>query len=66
MRKTFTGWQVIMSARRDRNLMMLRTDVEADAEEKCNSCYADQHVPPLMTAPGFGSYGIDDHEGEAP
>lgn len=37
---------------RDRYLLMVRTDVEAVAEESFNSWYA-THVPTLMSVPGF-------------
>ena len=37
---------------RDRYLLMVRTDIEAAAEERFNAWYA-THVPTLMTVPGF-------------
>lgn len=37
---------------RDRYLLMVRTDVEAGAEENFNAWY-ESHVPALMTVPGF-------------
>lgn len=37
---------------RDRYLLMVRTDVEAGAEETFNAWYG-THVPTLMTVPGF-------------
>jgi hypothetical protein len=39
-------------AQRDRYLLMVRTDVDADTEGRFNEWYA-THVPTLMAVPGF-------------
>ena len=38
---------------RDRYLLMVRTDVDEEWEDRFNRWYTDEHVPALMTVPGF-------------
>jgi hypothetical protein len=39
--------------RTDRFLLMVRTDVEGEWEERFNRWYTGEHVPTLMKVPGF-------------
>jgi hypothetical protein len=42
-----------MSKPRDSYLLMVRTDVDLSAEDRFNAWYSGEHVPELMTVPGF-------------